>query len=252
MKLHLILILISILTFSALGQTQKRIDESAEGSKAVLEFLNKENRIVWKKDDTARCDLIYVEGQPFRIIKANGLNIAFTPQVFGDYYVMVVYVRNESDKRITVKPEESSLGTWQKKEDSALMLPTIISPTDSEKIARKMESSQGWANVFSAIGASLATQNSTITNDRTGQSATITEPNTQAQTNAQNKARENSARTTSLANRVVNDAFKANTLFPGDVTSGHIYFKAKKHERGIFSINVEGIDYSFVYSFEKK
>jgi len=97
MKLCLILMLILTFSFSSLSQSQKKIDESAQGSKAVIEFLNTENRVLWKRDNAACCDLIYVEGQPFRIIKANGLNIAFTPQVFGDYYVMIIYVRNESD-----------------------------------------------------------------------------------------------------------------------------------------------------------
>lgn len=249
MKLFTILFIL-VFALSGFGQTAKRISESADGSKAVLEFYTKENRVFWKNGDSACCDVIYVEGVPFRILKSNGLNIAFTPKVFGGYYLMWVVIRNEKSTRITVKPEEATLGTWKKQEDGVLMMPAFTSPTPADKIAQKMQARQSWANVFSAIGAGIATQSATVTNNQTGQSATITAPDTNAQVNAQNRARESTNQTASLANRVINDSFKANTLFPGDETAGYIYFKVKKHERGVFLMTIEGVEYAFLYSFE--
>ncbi len=239
-----IFFLILVLSFAAFGQVGN--------TKAIYDFKDSPTRIFWKNKDSNCCDLILVEGVPYRILKANGLQIAFVPKVFGSYFVMNVYVRNDSEKRVNVLPEESTLGVWRKSEDALAVLPSMFAPTDADKIAQKMGSRQGWINALSLFGAGLAQQTATVTNNRTGETATITAPDTQAQDRAQNQARANAAKTGSLGNRVVSDAFKSNTLFPGDTVSGNIYFKADKHERGVFVLKIDGVEYGFIYTFPKE
>ncbi len=215
-------------------------------------YIDKDNRVFWKNNDTSCCDSLIIDGQGYLIFKKNDLFIGLTLEYAGDYQIMSVFVGNNSDKRITVKAEDTSLEIWKSFDDMFIKPPTVLPPVDAAKIASKMKSRQRLRNAFSTLGASMATQNATIRNNQTGQSATVTVPNTSAQNAARRNAEINSAETEATADGVIDTALKSNTLFSGQNTAGSIYFKYKKHGAEIFILKIEGVEYAFISTFDDK
>jgi hypothetical protein len=212
-------------------------------------YIDKDNRVFWKNNDSSCCDSLIIDGETYDIFKKNDLFIVFNLDYVGDYQIMSVLVGNNSDKRITVKAEDTSLEIWKSFDDMFIKPPTVLPPIDAARIASKMKSRQRLRNAFSALGASMATQNATIRNNQTGQSATVTVPDTSTQNAARRNAEINSTETEASADGVMDTALKSNTLFSGQRTAGSIYFKYKKHGAEIFILKIEGVEYAFISRF---
>src|SRR5262245_30920949 len=123
------------------------------------ESTNKPPTITWKENDP-NCDLIAVNGARYRIIKRNGLFIAFEFIEADGIYIAAVFVSNGSDSRILVDPRLSFLALWKdvKKEPYE-----THAPTPPEKVAGKIASRARWANALRSFGAGMATTTRTTT-----------------------------------------------------------------------------------------
>jgi hypothetical protein len=195
--------------------------------------------ITWKKDDP-NCDLIVVEGSRYRIIKRDGLFIAFEFVESRDLYVAAVYVANDSDGRVLVDPQSSILALWKDVKKEAY---EIVAPTPPEKVAKKIESRARWANALRAFGAGMAT---TQTTTYTGSdSVTTIAPDLEARSRADRQNAETTGQAEDKAAGVMSAALKANTLFSKEYVSGEIYFQKKKFEAGYFVFKIGDAFYQF-------
>ena len=170
------------------------------------------------------------------------------------YEVAEVIVANGTDHRVTVKPEDFFL-TYQdgpKKMGYEFSLPP-------SKVAGKIRGRVRWANFFRAFAAGMS--QTTTTSQTAGSvsvygpggtasgtynaATTTTQPNRAALARA---AEANNAATASAnadAEKVLSQAFWANTLFPKTYTSGLVYFERKKFEKGLLYVMVDDTAYTF-------
>lgn len=243
-KLLPILFLLS--AFSVFAQQKER----------SLAHLKRDTRIYWTKGDPSCCDEYYSDGINHRIIQANDLYISMFMDYIDEgkgYYVFNVFVGNLSDKRITVKPEEMSLEIWKKRDDiTAEKAMEVLMPVSPQNVASAFRRQALWQNALSSASASMETRTAQIRNNQTGETVTVTTPNTEAQNQAARRSEENSKDTEDAITILNRLSFKANTIFPQGKVSGDVYFKHKKHQSGIFIVKIEGVEYAFMYSFADK
>jgi hypothetical protein len=222
--------------------------------------------ITWKENDP-NCDLIAVEGARYRIIKHNGLFIAFEFIEADGFYVGAIMVANNSDRRFLVDPTASFLALWKDVKKTSY---DVIQPTPPDKIARKIESRAGWQNAFRSAGAVFATttqttntsQNGSVVATGTGGSATgtyagsssstTTAPDMEARRRAEEQNAETTAQAQSKAAGVMSAGLKANTLFTNDRVFGEIYFQKKKFKAGFFVFKIEDTFYQYVIAPAQK
>jgi hypothetical protein len=222
--------------------------------------------IAWKENDP-NCDLIAVDGARYRIIKRNGLFIAFEFIEANGVYVAAVYVSNRSNDRVMVDPESSFLAIWK---DIKKAPYETITPTPPEKIAGKIASRARWANAFRTLGAGMATTQTTTTSSANGSvmatgsggsaigtyagsgSSTTTSPDLEARRQAEKQNAETTAQAQNQAANVMSAALKANTLFPKGDVSGEIYFQKKKFEAGFFVFKIGDAFYQFAVAPAQK
>ena len=217
--------------------------------------------IVWSRGASG-CDDLFSEGQYFRIIKADGVEIVLTMYDGKDHRVADVFVSNFSDRRKLIDPSMTRFTLA----DSAKPI-VSLSPIPTEKIASQIKRRVKWANFFSALASSVPTYSTSQSNTSgtvsvygnngsyargTYQGTTTTtrmSPNVYAQERAAENNQRRSLEATDRAGQVKETALKINTLFPGEQTSGLIYFEKKKFvETGAFQILIDGTVYQFLFT----
>ena len=240
MKIHILIITILIFAFSIFAQ-------NAQDDRTKIGH----NRIYWGPDEKY-ADEILLDGIPYRIINRDGIYLAVVGINEGSYCSVRVFVGNNTDKRFNLLPEDSFLQVWKTRQEFMESKPAqVVLPSAPEKIANRIKNRAVWANVFSTLGASFATQNIIVRNNQTGRTATVTVPDTQKQqqTAINNERAAGAAR--SDAQQVLDAALRSNTVFPDQSVMGNIYFEVKKHEIDIFVIKVNGVEYAFVFEVKK-
>jgi len=235
--------------------------KDASSQEVAALFNNKTRLMTWSRGAVG-CDDLYSEGQYFRIIQGDGIEIALTMHDGKDYRVADVFISNLSDKRKLIDPSTTRFTLA----DSGKPM-VSLSPIPAEKIASKIKRRANWANFFSAIASSVPQSSTSQSTTRgtvsvygsngsfangTYQGTTTT---TRMSTNvyAQEQAAENNRRRSSeaedRANELQQTALKINTLFPGEHTAGLIYFEKKKFvENGSFQILIDGTVYHFSFT----
>lgn len=214
----------------------------------------------WKKG-AAFADEFISDGATIRLIGDGGVTVAVFGFFEGDYVVAEVTVANETDRRVTVKPDDFFLIYWDKanKMGHTFSLPPA-------KVANKARGRAKWGNFFRAFAAGMA-QTTSASNgsgsvSATGPggsaygtysgTATTTSPDRAAQRRAAdaNQAATEAAR--AAADQVLSDALWANTVFPKTYVSGLVYFERKKFELSGLYVVIDGTAYTFAFGASHK
>lgn len=247
MKLHGIILLVLIFSFSAFAQkdefyTARRVHWLPDGQYELHNFSDKEKATL--KVET---DHFIRDGVIIRTTKVNDFYFYLSLTYDSAYFYANLFVFNGSKVRALVDPAQSAILTYKTQAEDEV--PEMLLPIPPEKIAAQIRSRAQWANFFSALGAGLAT--TTATFNVGGTTGTVTVPNVQAQRTA---AAQNSARILAAyeaSDRVMERALKANTLFENQSAGGSIYFKKKKKLDGGFLIKVGNVYMSWDVYKEK-
>lgn len=209
-----------------------------------------QERLTWSRDDK-RCDSIYIDGTGWRIVNDGRVFLGVTGFDDDGYTTISVFLGNLSERRFDFLPATAILQTWKKQDDYLNEKPpTVLAPTPAEQIAAKMRNRARFSSALGSIGAAFATQRATVTTN-TGQSATVTVPDSTAQARAAVTGAVRTAEADAAGNALIDAALRANTLFPGSKIAGDILFKAKRHDIDRFIITIDGREYAFLFGKEK-
>jgi hypothetical protein len=184
------------------------------------------------EEDKIECDLVIANGRRISILEHNGIIVAAIYGDDGDHVVLNTLIFNTAGRRILVEPERFALLHYRKEADAAtqqtLAVERAIDPSD---IAKKIQRSAMWANVFTALGAAAQTRESTL-EARTNTGLVITGTETTPDYAARNRAAAANAQRSSnaqaRADAVRDGALYANTVFDGQKVGGYVYFKRNK------------------------
>jgi hypothetical protein len=243
------LTLASILLLSSLSFSQQR---------ELPPYPSRE--LSWKKGAAFADDFI-TDGATIRLIRDNGLTVAVFGRIEGDYLITEVAVVNETDHRVTVKPEDFFLVFW----DKANKMGHVFSLPPA-KVANKAMGRAKWGNFLRTFAAGMAQTTSTsnvsgVVNatgaggsayGTYGGTSTTTSPDHAAQRRAADANREATEAAHVAADKVLSDALWANTVFPKTYVSGLVYFERKKFEMSALYVVIDGTAYTFAFGASGK
>lgn len=209
--------------------------------------LTKSPEVIRWQQGSSNSDSIMSDGQAVKVILSDQVTISVTlierknwiPHAF-------VSVENKKAERLLVDPTNWTLNVLTPK-------PRVLASREPEKLASSLEGRGKWAAALGAVGASMATKQSTATirnSDGTTTTATISEPDTAAQQRAAANSRAQQVTLGSVAEYVRTSSLKPNTVFPKESVSGIVWFEDKKYKEVVLTIIIDGITYEF--PFEKK
>jgi hypothetical protein len=225
--------------------------------------------ITWRfdKQKCPECSRVYVEGDEYRIINDDLATVAVHLADEGKRYRVEVYVRNKQSKPVDLLPQEVRLNVM---EPASLKRP--LNQIPAAEVARKVERTARWQNFWTALGASLAQNTTTVQSTESASatvfgpngavalgsasgssSAAVTTPNAAAQAEAARQSRERAAAARSLSDFVLMSSLKANTLAPGVELGGDVYFEKEKNAEGMFiTLRLDGKFYGFLAAGPKR
>jgi hypothetical protein len=214
----------------------------------------------WKPDEPF-ADKFITDGATIRLIKDEGVTVAVFGYLEDKYIVAEVTVMNDTEKRVTVRPEDFVIVFRDKgdKYGHIFSLPPA-------QVAKNVRGRAKWGNFFRALAAGMASTTSTSQTSGTASiygsggyasgtynSTTITTaPNVAAQRAAVERNRLESERAAEAAEQVLSNSLWANTLFPKTYASGLVYFERKKFETSDLFIVIDGTAYSFLFGGTRK
>ncbi len=212
-------------------------------------------------DENAGCAHQYIEGQKFKILTSGGLTVMVSMAMTAKYMRANVSVFNGGTASVDVLPTEFHL-------EEVTPKPKPLVYVDAAKIIKSAQRRMAWGNALTAMGSSMARQQSTTTASTTGTinasgsdglSATGTyngtstsrtsSPDYAAQARADETIRERNAALASLSGQLSHEVFKANTVLPNQTVRGIVLFERdKKVQSLMFSMPIGGIVYEFPFA----
>ncbi len=124
--------------------------------------------------------------------------------------------------------------------------------TNATKIAKSLERRQRVAAGLSGFSAGMNQTTATATSSD-GTKTTVTIPNTQAQTDAINRAHENISEAQTTGYKAIAEELKRNTLEPGQTAMGRLFFPSQKSgEDLLIQIDLGAVRYEFPFRLPKK
>lgn len=189
-------------------------------------------------------DSVISDGKEIKIITKNGISIAATliekrgwiPHAF-------ITFENNTNNRILLDPALWTLNVITPK-------PQTLTTKEPEKLDASLENRAKWAAAIDDAGAAFSTKQTTATvTDSNGatSTATITEPDKQAQKEAATRGRAQQEHAGSVADYVRSSSLKVNTVFPKTQVSGIVWFENKKYKDVVLTIVIGDVIYEFPF-----
>jgi len=181
----------------------------------------------WQNGDP-NSDLLMRNGRELLILQEGGLSVVANLAVSHPRQVVLVYVRNGSDRRFEVVPSEMSFDLVE-----PARKPFVYQ--DPDELAKSGRQVSPWAYVFAAM-AGMATQRSRTTGTVTtpgGSTAFINSTTTTPDNAARDRAIQNLSEAQLAkeiaASKIQDIALRENTVLPGEGVWGHVFFNPPKH-----------------------
>jgi hypothetical protein len=204
-------------------------------------------------------------------MKRNDLWLAVAITERGNYDVAEIYVANGTQRNITVNPTLAYMELWKDEKDLLDKPPFFIGrPVPAYSIAKKLQNKAAWAKFFTRFSATFQSQQIVTRTTSSGQASvlgfggmatgtysgssitTTTIPDYQARAVAEETAQTRSAQAAANGASYMKDELLANTLFSGKDIFGRIYFPLKKYQSATFVIEIDGVEYAFLYGLKKE
>jgi hypothetical protein len=153
--------------------------------------------------------------------------------------------------------------------DEVTPKPKPLTYVDAAKIIKSAQRRVAWGNALTAMGGSMARQQSTTTTNSSGtvnasssngssasgtyngsSTSTTSSPDYAAQARANEAIRQRNAALASLSGQLSQEVFKANTVLPNQTVRGIVLFeKDKKTQSLMFSVPIGATVYEFPFTF---
>jgi hypothetical protein len=262
MTVHLSVLLLAIFAANATAQVQTVVPTQG-------------TTVVWSAGDP-NSDQVLKAGLPVRILVRDGVAVSASLAMNDDVLWANVSVTNRSGGRIDVDPSQFALTEVTKNQKELL----YESP---QQIVKFIKRRAGWANGFSAMGASMARDKTTTEaevntksqsrtdvdleanpgrfslsgtarttgSSRTTVTVTTDSPDHEARMESAREIERNTATADSKSADVVSRALLANTLVSGEGISGAVFFQHdKKVREAILRIPIAGKIFEFPVSID--
>jgi hypothetical protein len=215
-------------------------------------------------DETAGCTHQFIEGQKFKILTSDGLTVIASMAITDKYTRADVSVSNAGTAPVDVLPMNFQL-------EEVAPKPKPLAYVDAAKIIKSAQRRVAWGNAFTAMGGSMARQQSTTTTNSSGtvnasssdgSSATGTyngtstsrtsSPDYAAQVRANEAIRQRNAALAAMSGQLSSEVFKANTILPNQTVRGIVLFeKDKKIQSIMFSVPIGATVCEFPFTWTK-
>jgi hypothetical protein len=213
-------------------------------------------------DENAGCGHQFIEGHKFKILTSDGLTVTVALAIMDNYTLADVSVTNAGATPIDVLPTGFHLEEVSPK-------PKALPSVDAASVMKSAQRRVAWGNALTAMGGSMARQQTTTnTNDNgtvnvsssdgttatgtyndTGTSTSST-PDYAAQARANEVIRQRNAALAAMAGKLSSDVFEANTVLPNQTVRGIVLFeKDKKTQSLLLSLPIGGTVYQFPFMF---
>jgi hypothetical protein len=213
-------------------------------------------------DENAGCDHEYIHGQKFKMLTGGGLTVIVSMAMTEKYTRADVSVFNGGTAPVDVLPTGFHL-------DEVTPKTKPLTYVDAAKIIRSAQRRVAWGNALTAMGGSMARQQSTTTTNSNGtvnasssdgssatgtyngtSTSTTSSPDYAAQARANDAIRQRNAALASMSGQLSNEVFKANTVPPNQTVRGIVLFeKDKKTQTLMFSLPIGETVYEFPFTF---
>ncbi len=208
----------------------------------------KQRQIFIWRPDCKICDRFTVDGNTYHVFENEKFKLLIRLFDAKKFLVATVGIQNKSDKRFEFIPSEANLVVFKKDRKK---VSEVLTPMTPEETAKKIKKRGRWANFASALSGAFAKEQATVRDQYGNTVATVTAPNTNAQNRANQTIRNRQNNNNRFANLIVEDALRANTLFPKGAVYGNLYFKRKKSISVIIAVNINQTMYSVMYNGTK-
>lgn len=204
----------------------------------------KPETLTWSAKDS-QCGQFYTKGELFRGFETKPLAvIAGAVLDTGKQTQILVFFKNHTADAIDINPESFTLRSVAPQERN-------LAYVDPSKIAHSIEKRARIAAAFAGFGSGFAQQTGTITTD-TGETATISMPDTQAQRETAASNRRMVANARDKGGRVVDTSMRRETLMADKELTGFVYFdRAKKGSELVLTLVVNGVAYEIPLTLPK-
>jgi len=215
-------------------------------------------------DENAGCGHQFIEGQKFKILTSDGLTVIVSMAITEKYTRADVSVFNGGTASVDVMPTSFQL-------EEVTPKPKPLAYVDAAKIIKSAQRRVAWGNALTAMGGSMARQQSTTTTNSNGtvnasgsdgtmatgvysgtSTSTTSSPDYAAQARANEAIRQRNAALASMSGQLSSEAFKANTVLPNQTVRGIVLFeKDKKTQSIMFSLPIGATVYKFPFTWVK-
>jgi len=213
-------------------------------------------------DENTGCTHQYIEGKKFKVLTSDGLTVIVSMAITAKYTRADVSVFNGGTAAVDVLPTDFQL-------EEVTPKPKLLAYIDAAKIIKSAQKRVAWGNALTAMGGSMARQQSTTTTTSAGtvnasssdgssgtgtyngtSTSRTSTPDYAAEARADETIRERNAALASLSGQLSHAVFKANTVLPNQAVRGIVLFeKDKKTQTLMFSVPVGGTVYEFPFAF---
>lgn len=229
----------------------------------MLKFRIADNSLVWETPAIAERGTDYWNGKPWEVYYKNGLTLALTSSVVRDYgkwHRIDLRLSNNSTSPIEFAPEINIKAYSVDKFNQTADL--TVWPYDA--YMKKVKRAQNWSAALMGISEGMAMAGAGYSTSTTyGYSSdgsystyhtTTYSPTAAYQANMASQQRIANFSQALQDERNVKEMgyLKKNTIYPGETISGFVHIEWKRGSRVVFVINIEGAEYLYEWTFDRK
>ncbi|HEY4356264.1 MAG TPA: hypothetical protein VGN16_10990 [Acidobacteriaceae bacterium] len=216
-------------------------------------------------DEKSGCYQQYFEGRKYKLLTVDNISAFVSMGAYDKYIWADVTVFNGSPAPVDVLPTNFGLEEISPKEKP-------LAYVDADQALRSKLRRLAWGNAFTAMGGSMARQQTTTTTNSNGtisatasdgssatgtyrgsSTATTSTPDYAAQARANEIIQQRNNTAAMLSEKVSQDALRANTVMPNGNVHGFVLFARDKKAQGMkLSIRVGDTVYQFPFAFIKR
>lgn len=209
-------------------------------------------------DRESTCGYGYISGRKYEMLVGDKVSVIVSLEMIGKYVRMDVFVANDSENSLDVLPWNFVLTELSPKQKG-------LKDVDGDKLIRSAEKRLAWGNALTAMGGSMARQQTTTTASTTGTvnahasdgttatgtyhgttTATTSEPNYAAQAQAAQTIQARNEAFANLASFASRTLLRANSVPAKQTSRGYLLFERDKKAK---SIMLSGIVGDTIYQF---
>jgi hypothetical protein len=183
-----------------------------------------EKSIYWT-ENCPECSFIVRNGNNFRTLKIDGLNVTVIGFIEGDKVLrLYLSIENATGKRIEFTPSTIYASVFNSGDPKSAQW---LNRLGAEDVAKLLPGKSKWKDFQDRARANSSQQTGTITTD-TGRTATITATDPAARAIAEDQITDRNTRAEAKERQLSTEILRANSVLNGETVRGFVFFERKK------------------------